>query len=266
MYRQVREVISIMFLIEVAFGYLITKNIDKLNGIKLKDIFKIQFDIIVTILTVAVYVARFISLDKEDRVFIIGPMILMGILLVESICLGLIDYKSKLIGIGVTKNSIDDNEITPNILWKFKIWFDPKYDINRFSSNNREGNSGIFSFVISLIVIATFIEGRANIFYTLLIAVIISDFLLFPRYLLDKALNTFVITTGYCFDVRYHSGEEGSSHYIYKIADFKNKRQIDIRVNSDSRIKGYMLGDKVVVIHGVISKRVLDHFKAFNEY
>ncbi len=89
------------------------------------------------------------------------------------------------------------------------------------------------------------------------------NFTTLPRYIIDKIFGTYVKTTGICID----KGEVISSGtgrrvigYFYKIVDFENERYMYIRVSKDEGDM-YDITDKVVIIHGAISKRILHHYR-----
>ena len=261
--------VSIFFIsvVNAVFTFIIFSSKDKLQEIELKDILDKSITIIILFLTLGGYIFIINMLYSLNKFVSILAVILMSILVVQTIILDLIDgnklSKRQLKWFEVMNNSNKQYK-KPNIFWRFKIWFNPRFDIKDLPKNTKKDDIGILTFIF-IVALIFFIKGEMSMPFFIAI-VIAMDFGLSFRYLLDKIFGTYVKTTGICVDKNVQTDRNKKRTCVYKIVDFENKRYMYIHiVEYDGGViysdVNYNVTDKVVIIHGAFSKRILYHYR-----
>lgn len=155
----------------------------------------------------------------------------MSILVVQTIIIDLIHddklSKRKLKGFQVMNHS-NKKYKRSNIFWRFKIWFNPRFDIRDLPKNARKDGIGILTFIF-IGAFIFFIKREMSMPFFIAI-VIAMDFGLPFRCLLDRIFGTYVKTTGICVDKNIETDDRGRRKRtcVYKIIDFENKRYMYI--------------------------------------
>ena len=261
LYYSIHREISWFIIVEIFFAFTIFSSRDKLKRIKLEDVLAKYIKIIILVLVLGAYI--FVAMKKYPLISIfelIPSIILISILIVQAVILDLIDDKKlseRQLKWMATMNRSNKEYKKPSILWKFKIWFNPRFDIKDLPRNPRK--EGILEawFILGFIFL---IVGSFD-WYVFIFSIIFINFTVLPRYIIDKIFGTYVKTTGICMDKgEIRSRHSGVTGYFYKIVDFENERCMYIRVSKDEG-DIYDITDKVSIIHGAISKRVLHHYK-----
>ena len=261
LYYSIHSEITWFIIVEVFCAFAIFSSRDKLKRIKLKDVLSKYIKITLLVLVLGAYI--FIAMKKYPSLNLfdlIPSIILISILIVQAVILDLIDDKKlseRQLKWMAAMNSSNKEYRKPNILWRFKLWFNPRFDIKDLPNNPRKENILGVWFVLGLIFL---IMGSFD-WYVLIFAIIFMNFTALPRYIIDKIFGTYVKTTGICIDKgKVRTRHSGVTGYFYKIVDFENERYMYIRVSKDEGDM-YDITDKVVIIHGAISKRVLHHYR-----
>lgn len=263
LYYSIHSEITWFIIVEIFFAFAIFSSRDKLKRIKLKDVLSKHIKITILVLALGAYI--FIAMKKYpslNLLDLIPSIILISILIVQAVILDLIEDKKlseRQLKWMAAMNRSNKEYRKPNILWRFKLWFNPRFDIKDLPKNPRKENILEVWFVLGLIFL---IVGSFD-WIIFIFAIIFMNFTVLPRYILDKIFGTYVKTTGICID----KGEVISSGtgrrvigYFYKIVDFENERYMYIRVSKDEGDM-YDIRDEVAIIHGAISKRILHHYK-----
>lgn len=261
LYYSIHSEITWFIIVEVFFAFVIFSSRDKLKRIKLEDVLSKYIKITLLVLALGAYI--FVAMKKYPSLNLfdlIPSIILISILIVQAVILDLIEDKKlseRQLKWMAAMNRSNKEYRKPNILWRFKLWFNPRFDIKDLPKNPRKENILEVWFVLGLIFL---IVGSFD-WIIFIFAIIFMNFTVLPRYILDKIFGTYVKTTGICIDKgEVRSRHSGVTGYFYKIVDFENERYMYIRVSKDEGDM-YDISDEVSIIHGAISKRVLHHYK-----
>lgn len=166
----------------------------------------------------------------------------------------IIYFFSSLIEISINKYNINE------MFWHYKIYFNPIVEKSVINKNSKKGSIvfSICGFVIISFISDIFLwlplEYFINFSYKIFC---IEYFIIFiwlnKGYILDIFINQYTKIEGVCTD---KLSDPKSRYTGYIITDYTSEKRITISAS----IKEYKIGDQITVIHGVFSKRVMDHF------
>ncbi len=163
-----------------------------------------------------------------------------------------------------------------NFWWRTKIWFNPSFDgeILKKAHTPRLDfvlqNLGKTIFVMIVLMIPVISMDISTELF--LILLLIGPFIVSIFIVIEAKLKAYVKFEGVCIEVKpiYESNRNSFDRplkgYEYRIVDFHNKREITINYKHGEIFRRYNSGDKIVVIHGVLSKRVLQHYKTSKNF
>ena len=261
LYYSIHSELTWFIIVEVFFAFAIFSSRDKLKRIKLKDVLSKYITITILVLMAGMYI--FVAMKKYPSLNIlelIPSIILISILIVQAVILDLLEDKKiseRQLKWMAAMNRSKKEYRKPNILWRFKLWFNPRFDIKDLPRNARK--EAILEAWLALPLI--FLIVGSFDWYLFIFVIIFMNFTTLPRYIMDKMFGTFVKTTGICMDKGKVTTRHGSvTGYFYKIVDFENERYMYIRVRKEEGDL-YNIRDEVEIIHGAISKRILHHYK-----
>ncbi len=253
---------ALFILPELFISYRIVRSINCIRNFKVQDISKIFIYVIVSIIFLGAYIFELIHTENNNKRAFIILAVLSIILVIEFILFRLMEITYKIndrqFKWKAAINSINNIDENITIWWSLKIWWNPKFDIKDLPKNPRREKWNIVMYVLMLVWFISYTK-LGSYLYIIIFIYLIS--LKQPRYIFDKLFGTYVKTTGLCVGMQDISDPSNGNYiYSYRIVDFNNKREVDIRMYGIENRNFYSQGDKVTVIHGAISKMVLHHY------
>ena len=254
--------VTLFILPELFISYRIVKSINCIRNFRVQDILKMLIYIIISIIFLGVYIFGLIHIENKNKIVFIILAVLSSVLVIEFILFRLMEITYKINDRQfkwiAAMNSIDNIDENITLWWSMKIWWSPKFDIKDLPNNPRKEKYSAALYV-SIFIWSTFYSELRS--YLAIIMFMYLICLRQARYIFDRLFGTYVKTTGLCVEVYNISDtENGKNIYSYRIVDFNNKREVDIRMYGSEDRNFYKQGDKVTVIHRAISKLVLHHY------
>lgn len=133
--------------------------------------------------------------------------------------------------------------------WKYKIWYDPKENIE-FKYRKKILAKSIFYVTIISLFFIRFIHTPAFLVFCVFILYFMPFHLLS---FIDSTFNLFTSLDGICTEI-YKSTTKNGHYYCITVTDFNKERKLEFTSPEDYSIKQ---GDNLHVVHGVISKKVV---------
>ncbi|MGL5066668.1 MAG: hypothetical protein ACRC6T_02415 [Sarcina sp.] len=246
-------------------AFLSFKNIFKENKRHLKENFSTTI-LIKSIFEILIFLITFIYfciLIMISRLYLLPASLLLlnSILLVATKFIEL-TYKADDVGNKFFSAINNTGDINQNITisWRLKHWSTPHFDIK----NLRKNNNVLFKFssnqLLPLLVIFIFAFGANKILGLLVLLLSILIISIIAN--IDKPFNSYVKFEGFCLKAtRIYDRSNNITACTYRIIDFHNQREFNLYVKTDKVLR-YKNGDKVIIIHGALSKKVMDHYSA----
>lgn len=220
---------------------------NKSNKINKKLIIHKLFVAITIILNLTV-----LYITKDKTLIIIG---LYSTLMSLIICFGMKVYYTaclydrKSLWIESVNGYYPEEVNKKSLFWKYKIWYDPKEEVE-FKYKKKILTRSIFNIIIYSLL---FIRFRHTPIF-LVFCVVILYFMPFQVLsFIDSAFNLFTSLEGTCTEI-YKETTKNRSYYCITVTDFSKERKLEFESKEDYSIKQ---GDNLYVVHGVISKEVV---------
>ncbi len=161
---------------------------------------------------------------------------------------------SAIIEVSINKYNINQ------MFWRYKIYFNPSVKKSVINKNSKKDSIAfpIVGFVMISFIIDTLLWLPLEYFINFSYRIFFIEYLIIliwlnKGYILDIFINQYTKIEGVCTDTL---SDPKSGYTGYIIIDYISEKNITI----SAPIKEYKIGDKITVIHGVFSKRVMNHF------
>lgn len=139
----------------------------------------------------------------------------------------------------------DEDTLYSNILWRYKIWFNPKEDIPQNRRTFKE-----YSIIYTLVSILFAYEFADSIFVLIFALIIFKNI----SSLLEYFLGFYTSLIGVCTGIENFTEKSGRHYYRIYATDFKNKREIVFEMYDTPY---FSKNSNIKVVHGVFSKCVI---------
>ncbi|HBI91837.1 MAG TPA: hypothetical protein DDY58_05060 [Terrisporobacter glycolicus] len=202
-----------------------------------ENIFPYKLNIFVTIIF-----SMFIIYITGDKSLLLPSLLML-------ITSGLIFYARKLYYKACEIDKLSNLNTKDNInstLWRFKVWHDKKERVE-FKYRKVEIIVNILYILLNMIILRS---STIGFFELLFIYFILQN----SFALLENIFNIFTSINGTCTGIYEHRTRSNRSYYKVVITDYTNKREVKVRIDSDSFISK---GESLEVTHGVFSKQLV---------